>query len=83
MGLLLTILLHQKKRYIFFRSDLLIILSIIILIRLVFPVEFPFTRSIYIGSLMNPIQEFLEVELTKGITVLNLFCIIWGIGTIV
>lgn len=83
MGLLLTVLLHQKKRYIFFRSDLLIILSLIILMRLLFPVEFPFTRSIYIGLVMNPIQTFFEVELVKGITILNVFCILWIIGSIV
>ena len=83
MGLLLSILLHQKKRYIFFRSDLLIILSIIILIRLLFPVELPFTRSIYIGSVMNPIQDFFDIKLLKGITVLNFFCILWVIGCIV
>lgn len=83
MGALLTILLHQKKRYIFFRSDLLIVLSIIILIRLLFPVEFPFTRSIYIGSLMNPIQQFFGNELVKGISILNLFCIVWIIGSII
>lgn len=83
MGLLLTILLHQKKRYIFFRSDLLIILSIIILIRLLFPVELPFTRSIYIGSIMNPIQDFFDIELVKGMTVLNFFCILWIIGCII
>lgn len=83
MELLLTILLHQKKRYIFFRSDLLIILSIIILIRLLFPVELPFTRSIYIGSIMNPIQDFFDIELVKGITVLNFFCILWIIGCII
>lgn len=83
MGLLLTILLHQKRRYIFFRSDLLIGLSMIILIRLLFPIEFPFTRSIYIGSVMNPIQEFFGIELVKGITILNFFCIVWVIGSIV
>ena len=83
MGLLLTVLLHQKKRYIFFRSDLLIILSIIILIRLLFPVELPFTHSIYIGSVMNPIQDFFDIELVKGITVLNLFCFFWIIGCII
>ena len=83
MGLLLTILLHQKRRYIFFRSDLLIGLSMIILIRLLFPIEFPFTRSIYIGSVMNPIQEFFGIELVKGITILNFFCIVWVISSIV
>lgn len=83
MGLLLSVLLHQKKRYIFFRSDLLVVLSIIILIRLLFPFELFFTRSIYIGSLMNPIQEFFGIELTNGITVLNIFCLFWGVGSIV
>lgn len=83
MGLLLTVLLHQKRRYIFFRSDLLIGLSMIILIRLLFPIEFPFTRSIYIGSVMNPIQEFFGIELVKGITILNFFCIVWVLGSIV
>lgn len=83
MGLLLTILLHQKKRYMFFKSDLLIVLSLIILLRLLFPIEFPFTRSIYIGSVMNPIQEFFGIELVKGITILNFFYIVWVLGSIV
>lgn len=83
MGLLLTILLHQKKRYMFFRSDLLIVLSLIILLRLLFPVELSFTHSIYIGLVMNPIQKFFGVEFIEGITILNLFCIIWVIGCII
>lgn len=32
---------------------------------------------------MNPIQDFFDIELVKGITVLNFFCILWVIGCIV
>ena len=83
MGLLLSAILHQKKRFIFFRADLLIVLGLIILIRLLFPLEFPFTFSIYIRELMNPIQALFNFEIINGLSVFTLFCGIWGMGSLI
>lgn len=80
MEIFLYILLNQKKRYLIFRADLIILLGVIILFRLLFPLELPFTHSIYLGSIMNPIQSFFNFELVQGVNVLKLFCTIWIIG---
>lgn len=83
MGALLSLLLHQKKHYIFFRSDLLILLALIILVRLLLPLELPFTYSIYAKALMNPIQTILLTEITNHLNVFELFCMIWIIGSLI
>lgn len=79
----LNVLLKQKKRYIFFRSDLLIVLALIIMIRLILPVELPFTVSVYIGTLMNPIQSFFGTEVGQGILVSDVVNCIFVIGAVI
>lgn len=76
----LNVLLKQKKRYLFFRSDLLIALVLIIMIRLILPAEFPFTVTVYIGTLMNPIYDFFHTEIWHGALVSDLFNCIFIIG---
>lgn len=80
MEIFLYFLLKQKKRYLIFRADLIILLGIIMLFRLLFPLELPFTHSIYLGSIMNPIQSFFNFEFAPGVNMLELFCSIWVVG---
>jgi len=80
MEIFLYFLLKQKKRFLIFRADFIILLGIIILFRLLFPLELPFTHSIYLGSVMNPIQSFFNFEFAPGVNMLELFCSIWVVG---
>lgn len=80
MILFLRLLLCRKRRYYFGRPDVLILLSLIILVRLSLPMEFPFTITIGFGWLMNPLQAFLRYEI-GGASVGKMIVAIWGIGS--
>ena len=82
MSLLLNILLKQKEKYFMFRSDLFVILSLIIILRLSCPFEFPFTISLYLSTLMNPINSFLNFEIYSSFTVIQFLIIIWILGSV-
>ena len=81
MILFLRFLLGHKKAHFFGRPDILVLLSLIILLRLCLPVEFPFTISIAFSKLMNPLQAFLRYEI-YGIRIGKLLLIVWGIGSL-
>lgn len=70
-------LVHKKKAYRYYRSDILIVLCLIIVIRLLLPVEFPFTVTIYFPFFMNPISEFLATHIFKGIPISFVLFTIW------
>lgn len=65
-----------------FRSDLLIVLSFIIAVRLLLPIEYPFTFSLYLDELMNPIHTFLGYKIFN-LSVSNILIYIWIIGILV
>ncbi|MGM9960951.1 MAG: M56 family metallopeptidase [Allobaculum sp.] len=65
------------------RSDLLFALIFIIAIRLLFPVELPFTRTLRVPKLINPINEFLNTKLVGNFSVMYLLIVIWLIGCVV
>ncbi|MEJ8738657.1 M56 family metallopeptidase, partial [Erysipelotrichaceae bacterium HCN-30851] len=66
-----------------FRTDFFTFLILITVLRLLLPIELFFTKSIYIGSIMNPIVEFFNYELTSNITILHISLFIWLFGSIV
>ena len=57
--LLLHLILTGKKHYRLFRTDFLGILMIAVLLRILFPVEFFFTISIYSEHVMTAVRDFL------------------------
>lgn len=61
MILLFYVLIQRKKTHLLFRTDLLILLAMIIWGRLFLPVEFPFTITIAFSALMNPLQALLNI----------------------
>lgn len=83
MFFLLNILLKQKHKFFLFRADFFIVLSLIIILRLTFPFEFPFTISLYISSIMNPISNFFNFEIYNGFIMSDLLNIIWFIGFLI
>ena len=80
--LFFSMILTHKKSYRLFRADLLFILAIVICLRMIFPVEFPFTKTIPLPVIMNPIMDFLNFELFSEIKVMYVLFFIWmtGIG---
>ena len=69
---LFYVILSNKKLIFLLRSDLLIVLSFMIILRLLIPVEWPFTVTIPLPFFMNPLQSFLNYEILNGFSILNL-----------
>lgn len=80
MIVLFCLILSNKKLIFFLRSDLLIVLSFIIVLRLLIPIEWLFTVTIPFPWIMNPLQSFLNAEIIGNITVLSLILTLWIIG---
>lgn len=80
MIFLFYLVLFNKKLIFLLRSDLLIVLSFIIIFRLLFPVEWPFTITLPFSWIMNPLQSFLDYRILGNFSVLYLLLTIWIIG---
>ena len=80
MIFLFYLILFNKKLIFLLRSDLLIVLSFMIIIRLLFPVEWPFTITLPFPWIMNPLQSFLDYKILDNFSVLSLLFVIWLIG---
>lgn len=76
------ILTHEKS-YHLFRADLLFVLVAITCLRLFFPFELPFTKTIALPFIMNPLTYFLDFEIFNHIKVLHIFLVIWLIGVLI
>lgn len=83
MIILFYLILFNKRLIFLFRSDLLIILSFMIILRLLFPVEWPFTITFAFPWIMNPLQSFLNYAIFKNFSILSLLLVIWFFGSIV
>lgn len=80
--LIFNALLTCKKSYIFFRTDFLSVLAIIIVLRLLFPIEFKFTQSIAVAPIMNPFYNIMHYKF-HSFEIYNLLLLIWVIGIII
>ena len=80
--LIFNTLLTCKKSYIFFRTDFLSVLAIIIVLRLLFPIEFKFTQSIAVAPIMNPFYNIMHYKF-HSFEIYNLLLLIWVIGIII
>lgn len=83
MIFLFCLILFNKRLIFFLRSDLLIALSFIIIIRLLFPVEWAFTITLPFSGIMNPFQDFLDYKVFNNFSVLSLLLIIWIVGSMI
>lgn len=82
MIILFYLILFNKRLIFLFRSDLLIILSFMIILRLLFPVEWPFTITFAFPWIMNPLQSFLNCTIFKHFLILYLLLVIWFVGCV-
>ena len=83
MIFLFYLILFNKKLIFLLRSDLLIILSFIIIIRLLFPVEWSFTITLPFSWVMNPLQSFLDYQILNNFSILSLLLVVWIIGCVI
>lgn len=81
MILLFYVLIQRKRTHFLFRTDLLILLAMIIWGRLFLPVEFPFTITIAFSALMNPLQALLN-SVVFGHRFGEVIMILWCVGMI-
>ena len=81
--LFLHFLLTIKKNYAFFRTDFLTVLVITILLRLLFPVEFPFTITIRSDEVMTTIRDGLMHPFVYAFTVFDFLFMVWVIGSLI
>lgn len=65
------------------RADLLTALTIIIVLRLFLPFEWPFTITIPLAMVMNPLVSFLNLKLVGEFSVLSGMLLIWLVGTVI
>ncbi len=79
----LTVILTHKKSYSLFRADILFILVNIIILRLLIPFEFPFTITIPLPSIMNPLMNFLNYNVYHKTKIIHILSLIWLIGIII
>lgn len=81
--LLFVLLLLNKRLVRFLRMDVLLVLVIVIIARMLFPIELPFTVTIAFPLLMNNIQAFMNYEVFSNLTVFNILCVIWALGSMI
>lgn len=81
--MLFRFILTHEKSYHLFRADLLFVLVAIICLRLFFPFELPFTKTIALPYIMNPLTKFLDFEIFNRIKILHILITIWSIGVLI
>lgn len=82
MILILTYLMKNTNKLKIFRTDFFTVLILIIVLRLLYPSELPFTKTIPFSVVMNPLTEFFNYNLIHGLTILDIALYIWGIGSV-
>ena len=70
--LLLDILLSYKKSYKLFRTDFITVLIVVVVVRMFVPLEFKFTKTIIVPTIMNPIIVLLQYKIYANVQVYQL-----------
>ena len=79
----LNYFISKTNKFKIFRTDFFTFLIMIIILRLIIPIELFFTKTIPASAIMNPIFLFLNYELIAGVTVQQIILLIWLCGVIV
>lgn len=79
----LNYFISKTNKFKIFRTDFFAFLIAIIILRLIFPIELFFTKTIPASTIMNPIFSLLNYELITGVTVQQIILLIWLCGIIV
>lgn len=79
----LNYFISKTNKFKIFRTDFFTFLVVIIILRLMFPIELFFTKTIPASAIMNPIFSLLNYELITGVTVQQIILLIWLCGAII
>lgn len=77
MIFLIDLILTHRNLFIWLKSDALILLTIVTILRLCAPFELFYTRTIQFPLLLNPIMEFMWYEIYPDIPVSNILWFLW------
>ena len=80
--LLLDILLSYKKSYKLFRTDFITVLVVVVVVRMFVPLEFKFTKTIIVPTIMNPIIVLLQYKIYANVQVYQFLLLVWALGII-
>lgn len=80
--LLLDILLSYKKSYKLFRTDFITVLIVVVVVRMFVPLEFKFTKTIIVPTIMNPIIVLLQYKIYANVQVYQFLLLVWVLGII-
>ena len=80
---LFHLLLTRKKSHVLFRTDFLTIVLVVILCRILLPIELPFTFSLYSTAIMTTVRDFLLFEIRPSFSMMHLLLIVWLIGSMI
>lgn len=87
MATILIVLFHlaltRKKSHIWFRTDFLSIMLAVIFLRILFPIELPFTITLKSTNVMTSIRDIMLFEPITGLSIMKILVILWGIGIMV
>lgn len=81
--LFFNFLMSNHKIYQHLRLDGLTVIVITCVIRLFLPIEFPFTKTIVLPEIMNPIIEFKNFDVYKTYNISHIFILIWIVGIVI
>ena len=73
-------MISNTNKFKIFRTDFLSFLILIIILRIIFPFEFPFTITIVAQNLMNPLFSLLKKEILFDVNLSQILFLIWLIG---
>lgn len=73
-------MISNTNKFKIFRTDFLSFLILIIILRIIFPFEFPFTITIVAQNFMNPLFSLLKKEILFDVNLSQILFLIWLIG---
>lgn len=77
-------LILNKTRGIFkYHAKIIFVLLAVVMIRMLVPINFPFTYSVYGTKIMNIIGKVIYFDLTKNVKVCDFLFGIWGCGGVI
>lgn len=82
--LFMNLILTSHKGHKLFKADFIVLFIVITVLRLLIPLEYPFTKTITaLNSIMNPVMTFLLRTEVHNVKVWKWFILIWIIGAFI
>lgn len=76
-------IINQSKGIFIYHAKIIFTLSTLVMIRMLIPINFPFTYSIYGTKIMNAIGKVVYFKITEKLMVCDLLLLVWLLGAII